>query len=133
MVGLRKPLHFDLLVFAIFGFLLIACSNSGEKQDEAALKRALKIDRVFHWVGFGFSGEITLRADQTAFVLVQNSGTDKGHWQVVDDAICLTLERVAEGKKQCATIIRQLDGSYQVNATPSGAALGVAKLKTDES
>ena len=111
---------------------LAACSNSGELQTEDILEQSLKIERTFSWTGIGFSGELTLRPDATAFLSVSGKGADDGRWQLQGDSICTTWKKAAQGKTKCAKIYRQLDGSYKIVSTSTGVAIGLMNLKTDK-
>ena len=112
--------------------LLAACSNSGELQTEDILEQSLKIERTFSWTGIGFSGELTLRPDATAFLSVTGKGSDDGRWQLQGDSICTTWKKAAQGKPKCAKIYRQLDGGYKIVSTSTGVAIGLMNLKTDK-
>ena len=127
-IKIAKYDHYSLFLFVLM--LVAACSSQGDLQDEETLKRSLKIERTFLWAGIGFTGEVTLKPDQTASLRINGHGADDGQWHLQDDTVCTIWQRAAEGQKRCAKIFRQFDGTYLVRAADNGVKLGVIELKT---
>lgn len=130
----KMPSMISKTVFLTAGALVLAScvQDAGIALDEDQLTRMVAREKSFEWVGYGFSGDLTLQKDGSAVLVVHALGGDEGRWEQKGKAICLQFKRAIKGAKRCAEVARLPDGTYEARTQASSARLGIFSGKRDK-
>lgn len=129
----KLSMIFKWLLLAAGTFGLISCAqDNGVQLEEDQLSRMVVREKSFEWIGYGFSGDLTLSKDGSAILIVHGVGEDVGRWEQNGSALCVQFKRAIQGAKRCADIARLPDGTYEARKQDSTVRLGIFSGKGDE-
>lgn len=124
---------FRPVLFAAGLIALAACAQDrGILLEEDQLARMIARERSFEWVGHGFSGDLTLTKNGSAFLKVDGAGADDGRWEQDGRLLCVQFKRAIQGAKRCAEVVRLPDGTYEARRQGSTVRFGVFSGNRDK-
>lgn len=107
--------------------VLGACAQDmGVKLNEEQLARMIAREKIFQWVGRGFSGDLTLEKDGSAILTMHGIGEDLGEWEQRGTLVCVKFVRALKREQRCAEVARLHDGTYE--ARKEGTTLRLGKF-----
>lgn len=113
----------------LLGLALSGCGEAGIALEPDQLSRMIAREKTMQWVGYGFSGDVTLDSDRTARISVVALGEDRGTWAQEGSNVCVQFERAIKGARRCAEVARLPDGTYEVRDMKTKARLGLLYSK----